>query len=81
MCQEAGCVNLATALALLLGDQPALQAFTASHPAVWSSLHSLIANDVHLCGFAPILSPLPSPVVGLSGAGPPPGALPQPQAV
>ena len=68
---------LAAALALLLGDQGALQAFADQHPAVWADLYALIANDVHLCGFAPILSPLPSPVV--AGGGPPPGALLHPQ--
>jgi hypothetical protein len=69
VCQEAGCVNLATALALLLGDQPALQGFAADHPAVWSELYGFIANDVHLCGYAPVLSPLPSPAVGGGGFG------------
>lgn len=60
---EAGCPNLAVALALLLGDQPALQRFAGRHPEVWADLHGLLANDVHLCGYAPMLSPLPSPVV------------------
>ena len=70
MCQEAGCVNLAAALALLLGDQAALQGFAADHPAVWSELYGFIANDVHLCGYAPVLSPLPpSQAVGGGGGG------------
>ena len=68
-CQDAGCVNLATALALLLGDEPSLQRFATENPAVWADLHRLIANDVHLCGFAPVLSPLPSPVVASVAAG------------
>ena len=67
VCTDAGCVNLAAALALLLGDQPALERFAGEHPAVWAELHGLIANDVHLCGFAPVLSPLPSPVVAGGG--------------
>ncbi|KAL4448516.1 hypothetical protein ABPG75_005735 [Micractinium tetrahymenae] len=70
---EAGCVNLAAALALLLGDQPFLQRFAGKHPEVWADLHTLLANDVHLCGYAPVLSPLPSPVVGAGGL--PVGAL------
>ncbi len=36
---------------------------------MWADLHRLIANDVHLCGFAPVLSPLPSPVVAAVAAG------------
>jgi len=69
VCLEAGCVNLATALALLLGDQAVLQRFAAQHPSVWASLHNLIANDVHLCGYAPVLSPLPSPMMAAAGGG------------
>ncbi|PRW44970.1 RAB6A-GEF complex partner 1-like isoform A [Chlorella sorokiniana] len=68
-CQDAGCINLATALALLLGDESSLQRFATANPAVWADLHRLIANDVHLCGFAPVLSPLPSPVVASVAAG------------
>ena len=63
VCQEACCVNLATALALLLGDQPALRRFAAAHPGAWDDLYALVANDVHLCSYAPVLSPLPSPIV------------------
>ncbi len=64
---EAGCTNLAAALALLLGEQASLQRFAGQHPEVWADLYGLLANDVHLCGYAPVLSPLPSPVVGAGG--------------
>lgn len=74
-CQDAGCINLAGALALLLGDQPALQLLAEQHPVVWEELHGLIANDVHLCGFGHMVSPLPSPVMtGPSGGGVPAAA-------
>lgn len=63
VCQDAGCINLALALALLLGDQAALQDFSDEQPAVWAELHSLLANDVHLCTYSAVLSPLPSPMV------------------
>lgn len=68
MCQDAGCVNLAAALALLLGEDGALRQLAAAHPGVWADLHSLVANDVHLCGYAPVLSPLPSPMMASPGA-------------
>jgi hypothetical protein len=68
VCQDAGCVNLAAALALLLGDRAALRQLADAHPRVWADLHSLLANDVHLCGYAPVLSPLPSPMLASAAA-------------
>ncbi|PSC67405.1 Quino amine beta chain-like RIC1-like guanyl-nucleotide exchange factor [Micractinium conductrix] len=64
VCQDAGCLNLAAALALLLGDQDSLERFAVQHAVEWQTLYNLISNDVHLCGYAPVLSPAPSPAVG-----------------
>ena len=57
-------MNLAAALALLLGDQDSLERFAVQHAVEWQTLYNLISNDVHLCGYAPVLSPAPSPAVG-----------------
>jgi hypothetical protein len=63
-CNAAGCVNHATALALLLGDTSAVEVFAEQHPRVWSLLTELIANDVHLCAFSGLLSAPTTPLMG-----------------
>lgn len=53
----ARCINIAIALALMLGDFDSITAFERKHPQIWSALVDLIANDVHLCSFTSILTP------------------------
>ncbi|KAH7624062.1 hypothetical protein Ndes2526B_g01314 [Nannochloris sp. 'desiccata'] len=68
-CAAAGCVNHAMALALMLGDTVAVEAFAADQPRVWSLLAELIANDVHLCAFSGLLSAPTTPLMGGFDAG------------
>jgi hypothetical protein len=66
-CSAAGCVNHAMALALMLGDTTAVEAFAAEHPRVWSVLTELIANDVHLCAFSGLVSAPTTPLMVAAG--------------
>lgn len=68
-CAAAGCVNHAMALALMLGDTAAVEAFAAEHQRVWALLTELIANDVHLCAFSGLLSAPTTPLMGGFNAG------------
>ena len=60
---SAGCVNHAAALALMLGDGAAVEAFSNEHPRMWGVLTDLVANDVHLCAFAGMMTPPGTPLV------------------
>jgi hypothetical protein len=63
----AGCVNHAAAIALVLGRQDVTEGVEEGHPAAWEELQTLIANDVHLCAFAPLLSPPATPLMLMQG--------------
>lgn len=62
-CYAARCANHVAALSLVLGDAGRLESFSAEHPRVWALLQDLIANDVHLCSFVPVLSPPGTPLL------------------
>ena len=47
----------------MLGDGAAVEAFSNEHPRMWGVLTDLVANDVHLCAFAGMMTPPGTPLV------------------
>ncbi|GAB4817477.1 hypothetical protein N2152v2_004523 [Parachlorella kessleri] len=55
LCCDAGCVNHAAALGLLLGDEEAVAAYRRASPQQAEELAGMLAKDAYLSGFAGLL--------------------------